>query len=209
VLRQLRIGVVTTVVIALLGLPAGPVWRLISPREHYVKYGGVAIPDGSTPIGIDGRFAVIGLVLGLACAVVAYLLAGRLTELPLAVGLAAGGVLGSLIAWQLGNWPGRSTFEHAAHRAADGTALTGPPDVQAHGVLLVWPLVAVVVFGLLDAADVAKRAPRPREEEPQEEEPLAAGDVGEDGAGEGDEVGGRELDLQAAPPRRDVDGGQS
>ena len=198
-LRQLRIGVVTTVVIALLGLAAGPIWRLISPREHYVKYGGEAIPDGSTPIAIDGRFAVIGVVLGLACAVIAYLLAGRLSEIPLAVGLAAGGVVGAVIAWQVGNMPGRAAFEHAAHRAADGIALTGPPDLQAQGVLLIWPLVAVVIFGLLDAADFAKRAPRSE---------LPAGDAGEDGVGEPDEVGGRQFDLQAAPPRRDVDGGQ-
>jgi len=203
VVRQLRIGAVATAVIALLGLPMGLVWRLISPREHYVKFGGEVIPDGWTPIGIDGRFAVLAAVLGVSCAIVAYVLAARLSGITLAIGLAAGGVLGALVSWQLGDRPGRAAFEHAAHKAADGTAITGPPDLQAQGVLLIWPLLALVIFGLLDAADFAKRAPRPRTSED-----LPAGDLGDGGVGETDEVGGGQLDLQAAPPRRDVDGRQ-
>jgi len=189
------------VVVALLGLPAGWIWRLISSREHYVKYNGHLVPDDVKTFGIDGRFAVIAVVLGVVCGVVAYLLAGRFEAITLAVSVVLGGVLGSLLAWQVGNRSGRAALETAFHKATDGASLTGPPDLQARGVLLIWPLVAAIMFVILEALDVANRAPEKRS--------GPAGDVSGDGGGEGDEVGGRQLDLQPSPPRGDVDGGKS
>jgi hypothetical protein len=158
--RQVRFGVVTAVMLAVLGLPLGWLWKSISPHVRFVVFGHakfLADPEGGGPIGTDGRFAVIALVTGIVSGVVAYALAGRDNELGLLAGLGAGGVAGSLIAFLVGYLPGRSHFDHLVHTAADGRVLTVPPDLGAKGVLVIWPLLAIIAFALLEALDLARR----------------------------------------------------
>lgn len=68
--------------------------------------------------------------------------------------------------------------------------MEGVADLRAKGLLVFWALPAVATYGLLEM--VVRRLP--------------AGDGGDAGAGEADEVGGDELDLESAPAGRDVDG---
>lgn len=158
--RQLRIWGVTAGVVAILGVPAGLLWAWISPRTGFVIVRHKAYlvdPESQAPIGTDARFALIGVLLGLACGVVAYWRAGRRNEVPLVLGLTTGGILASLIAWGLGHRFGLSNFEHLTATGADNTRVDGPPSLGAHGVLLLWPLLAVVIFGLLESLDLAGR----------------------------------------------------
>jgi hypothetical protein len=163
--RQLRIWAVTAGVVAILGVPAGLLWAWVSPRAGFVIISHkayLADPESPVPIGTDARFALIGTVLGLVCGVVAYLRAGRRNEVPLALGLAVGGILGALVAWGLGHRFGLSNFDHLTATGADNTRVDGPPSLGAHGVLLLWPLLAVVIFGLLESIDLAGRTFGPR-----------------------------------------------
>jgi hypothetical protein len=199
---QVRIGVVTTLVIAVLGLPAGLLWTVVAPRTTYVIAAGQAVvgdPETQTLIAADGWFAVLTAAAGLLCGVVAYVLAGRLRELGLLAALGIGGTAASLLAWWVGTLVGRSAFQHEVRTARAGTAAKGTLDLHATGVIIAWPLLALVVFGLLEALDVARRErrlPAPRY-------------AGGGGPGEPDQVGGGQFDLQAAPPRRDIDRGET
>ncbi|MEO5873932.1 MAG: hypothetical protein ABIS86_20255 [Streptosporangiaceae bacterium] len=167
--RQLRIWAITVGVLTFLGVPAGLLWAWISPRAGYViveHKAYLADPESQALIGTDARFALIGVTLGVLCAVVAYLRAGRRNEVPLALGLAMGGLLASLTAWALGHRFGLSHFEQVTATGADGARVQAPPSLGAHGVVLLWPLLAVAVFGLLESLDLARRTPAPRFEPP-------------------------------------------
>ncbi|MCW2860868.1 MAG: hypothetical protein JWP48_2576 [Actinoallomurus sp.] len=198
---QLRIGVAATLVIAVLGVPAGLLWTTVAPRTTYVIAGGKALlgdPESQTLIAADGWFAVLTAAAGVLCGIVAYVLAGRLREFGLLAALGVGGTAAGLLAWWVGRLIGLSSFQHQVRTAHDGTTAKGALGLHAGGVVIAWPLLALVVFGLLEALDVARRESR-----------SAAGYAGGGGPGQPDQVGGGQFDLQAAPPRRDVDGGES
>ncbi|GAA3233874.1 hypothetical protein GCM10010468_66680 [Actinocorallia longicatena] len=193
--RQLRIWAAATGALALLGVVAGLLWAWTAPRSPYLIYqhkAWMAEPDGESLISADGHLAVIVVILGLLSGGVAYLLAGRRNDLALITGLATGGAAGSLVGWAIGHRFGLAAFEEAVRTAPDGTRVDGALSLGAHGVVLLWPLAALIVFGLLESLDVARRS--------------APSDVGDLRAREGDEIGGAQLDLEPAPPRRDVDG---
>ncbi|WP_246342506.1 hypothetical protein [Actinomadura verrucosospora] len=184
---------VTTAIVTVLGPLAGLLWANTIPRVTYLIIQGeplIADPEGEGPVGIDGRFALIGLVAGLLCGAVGYAARGRRNDIALILGLAAGGVAASLLAWRTGHLVGLGHFHDVVRHARDGATVTGVADLRAKGVLVFWPVMAVAAYGLLEV--VVRR--------------LLPGDRGDGGSGEGDEVGGDELDLQSAPTGRDVDG---
>ena len=150
----------------------------------------LADPEGEGPVGIDGRFALIGLAAGLLCGIAAYAARGRRNDIALILGIAAGGVAASLLAWKTGHLVGLGHFDDVVRHGRDGDTVTGIADLRAKGVLVFWPVAAVAAYGLLEV--LVRRLP--------------PGDRGDGGAGEGDEVGGDELDLESAPTGRDVDG---
>lgn len=195
---HIRNGVLATLVIAVLGLPAGLLWTALAPHTAYVVDSGAALladPETQTLIAADGWFAVVTGGAGLLCGVVAYVLAGRLGEPGLLGGLTAGAGAAAVVAWRAGHLAGLAQFRHALRTARDGTTVHAALGLHATGVIVAWPLVAVIVFGLLEALDPTGRESRGR----------AAGDGRGRRAGEADEVGGGEFDLQAAPTGRDVD----
>lgn len=196
---HIRIGVLATLAIAVLGVPAGLLWAAVAPRTAYVVVHGaplLADPETQTLIAADGWFAALTAAAGLLCGVAAYVLAGRLGEPGPLGGLAAGAVAGAVVAWRVGHLAGLSHYRHVLATARDGATVHAALDLHAAGVIVAWPLVAVVVFGLLEALDPTGRESRGR---------AAAGDEGGRRAGETDQVAGGEFDLQAAPTGRDVD----
>jgi hypothetical protein len=202
--RQFGIGAITTVVIALIGVPVGLLWSVIAPHGKDIVLGHqgyLANAESEAWVAGDGWFALITAVAGVVCAVVAYILARRLGEIPLLVGLAVGGILAAVVAAKVGHQIGLSTFHHLVATSKDGTTTKEVPKVRATGVLVAWPLLAVVVYGLLEAFDVANREPARRA--------LAAGDGGHVGPGESYQVGGGNFDLEATPTGRDVEGGET
>lgn len=197
---QLRVGVPATLMIVVLGLPTGLLWTLVAPRTTYLIAGGKAFlgdPETQTLIAADGWFAVLTAAAGLVCGVIAYLIAGRLGELALLVSLAVGGTAAGVVAWWTGHRAGLSAFQHVLRTGRDGVTAQAALNLHASGVVIAWPLVALVAYGLLETLDLAGRESRGR---------LAAGYPGHGRAGQSHQVGGGELDLQAAPPGRDVDG---
>ncbi len=197
---QLRICAAATLIIAVLGVLVGLLWTTIAPRTSYVIVGGksfLADPEAQTLIAADGWYATITAAAGLLCGLVAYILAGRLRDTGLIAGLALGGTAAALIAWRVGHLFGNSAFRHQVRTARDGTTARAALDLHAAGVVISWPLIALVVYGLLEALDVTGRDSRRQ---------AAAGDLGGYGSGQPYQFGGGQLDLQAAPPSRDVDG---
>jgi hypothetical protein len=203
--RQVRIAAVTAVVSAVLGALAGPAWVWLSPHVKYLSASGrpfLADPESAAVIGTDGRFALITAGIGLLCGIVAYVAGGGDNDLALVAGLTVGGLVAALLAWRIGHQFGLDTF-HRMVRAGDQTRVfDGPADLSAKGVLFAWPFTALVVYGLLEATDVGRRA-RPEGVPPGSPPP---GDGGGARAGEQDQVGGGQFDLKAAPTGRDVDG---
>ena len=198
--RQVLYAAATAAVLTVLGLPLGWLWQAISPRVQYVVVKPTLFPvNGETvqPIGTDARFALLGLGVGLVTGLAAYLLAGRLGSLAMLIGLAAGASAGSVLAWL----PHHLSVDHLIHAKANGASVTIHPDLGATGTIVAWPLVAVIVFALLESLDLSRRhalvGPG-----------LPSGDLGEHGPGEGHEVGGGQFDLQAAPPGGDIEGRQ-
>ncbi|MFI0371622.1 hypothetical protein ACH35V_27470 [Actinomadura sp. 1N219] len=192
-MRFLVTWAVTAAIVTLPGPLAGVLWAKTIPEVTYVIVQGeplLAEPEGQGPIGIDARFALIALVAGLLCGVAGYLARGRGDDIALLLGLAVGGGAAAFLAWKTGHMIGLDDFQDAVKTARDGTTVTGVADLRAKGVLVFWALPAVAAYGLLEL--ILRRLP--------------AGDGGEAGAGEADEIGGDELDLQSAPAGRDVDG---
>jgi hypothetical protein len=184
---------VTTAIVTLLGPLAGLLWGNTIPKVTYVIIQGEALiadPEGEGPVGVDGRFALIGLAAGLLCGIAGYALRGRRNDIALILGLAAGGAAASLLAWRTGHLIGLGHYQDVVRHGRDGATVTGVADLRAKGVLVFWPVAAVAAYALLEV--VVRRLP--------------PGDRGDGGAGEGDEVGGGELDLESAPTGRDVDG---
>jgi hypothetical protein len=201
--RQLLTATVTTLVTALPGVAVGLLWQAISPSIRYVVVDGrpfLADPETQTLISTDGRFAILTALGGLVCGMAAYLAAGRGTDIAIVAGLALGGISAALLTWRVGHQIGLDAFQHAVRAAREGAFVTGVADLRATGVLVFWPLVAVGVFGLSEAMDMAGRH---RTDRPPE---LAPGDGGQPGGGEPDQVGGDELDLQATPTGGNEDG---
>jgi hypothetical protein len=198
VASRIRIGVLAALAITVLGVPVGLLWAAVAPRTAYQVAGGrtlLADPETQTLIAADGWFAVLTAAAGLLCGLAAYVLAGRVGELGPLAGIAVGGAAAAVVAWWLGHVSGLGAYHHALRASADGTLVRAPLTLHALGVVLAWPLTAVVVFGLLEALDVARRESRTR----------LAGDSGDGRAGQPDQVAGDQLDLQPAPTARDVD----
>jgi hypothetical protein len=190
------------VVVALLGAPLGLLWQAISPSVQYAVVDGKAVlldPETQALISTDGRFAILTGLVGLGCGVGAYFAAGRDTDVAMVTGLAIGGAVAAVLAWRVGHQVGLGTFESMVAGSADGAVITGVADLRAVGVVAFWPVAAAGMFGLCDAVDLAGR------HRYVPDLGLPFGDGGGTGTREPDQVGGGQLDLQAAPTGRDKD----
>ncbi|WP_233617918.1 MULTISPECIES: hypothetical protein [Actinomadura] len=190
--RRVAAGLVTTLIMAVLGPLAGLLWAATAPEVTYVIFRGdtyLADPESQAPIGTDLRFALIVLAAGALCGGAAYLAGGRGNDIALLLGLAAGGVLAGLLAWRTGHMIGLDEFRAAVRAAADRERVAGVAELRARGLLVCWPVAAVGAYGVLELA--VRRLP--------------ARDGRDPGAGEADEVGGAQLDLESAPTGGDVD----
>lgn len=154
-----------------LSLLTGPVlglaWWLLAPRERLeVRAEGIARlrPAAENAVAADGWFAACGVTAGLLAGVLTALLVRR-DRLAALFALTLGGVLGSLLAWGVGMLLGPGAVTDQAASLAEGDRLTGPLALSARGVLLLWPVSAVIAFFTLVAAlDPPEVSPRGRRE---------------------------------------------
>ncbi|GAA0656201.1 hypothetical protein GCM10010193_03350 [Kitasatospora atroaurantiaca] len=156
-LPELRIAVLTTVACVLLGVVVGLLWLWLAPRVMLVATSDAiryVDPEGEQRAGADSVFALLGLGAGVLTALVAFLLSrGRGGGVAVAVGLAVGGLAGSLVAWQVGMrlGPGTDVIANAKH-AGQGVEFSAAIELGARGALLVWPMTAMVLLLALSAA---------------------------------------------------------
>ncbi|MFF8936181.1 AAA family ATPase [Streptomyces paradoxus] len=154
---ELREAAVIAVAAALGGVLLGVLWWWLAPHvplvgdvveKSWVVY--LKDTEGEQAIGVDGTFTLLGLGFGAVSALVVFLLRRR-GGVPLVVGLALGGLLGSLLAWRVGVWlgPAQDVIAHA-QAVGRGVTFDAPLKLGAKGALLAWPLAALVLhLGLM------------------------------------------------------------
>ncbi|MEV4878380.1 ABC transporter permease [Streptomyces cyaneofuscatus] len=161
---ELRQAALVTVLVALAGIGLGLLWLWLAPRVPLVSDGSAVFlqnSEGEEAIGADGTFVLLAAVFGvLSAAAVSWRL--RRGGVLVVVGLALGGVLGSLLAWRVGVWLGPSSDVVArAREVGKGVVFDAPLELHAVVVaVLVWPFVALAVHVLLTAA-FGVREPEP------------------------------------------------
>ena len=180
-LRNYEIYAAVCTVLALCAVGAGlaSVWSAVSPKVSVVATadGPTIQPGGGEEFFAgDGMFLLLGLIAGMLTGAVLWYAASRWRGPVLLVGLAVGGVLSSLVAWQLGRHIGLAEYQELLSGADAGRRFDRPVDVRAHGVLLAQPISAVATYVVLAgwAARRASSAPAVREAAPGEPAPRAA-----------------------------------
>lgn len=149
---EVREAAVITVGVTLAGVLLGVLWWWLAPHvplvgdlvdKKWVVY--LKDTEGEQAIGVDGTFTLLALGFGALSAVVVFL-ARKRGGVPLVVGLAVGGLLGSLIAWRVGMWlgPTRDVIAHAK-AVGQGATFSAPLRLGAKGALLAWSVAALVV----------------------------------------------------------------
>ncbi|MFD0371864.1 DUF2567 domain-containing protein [Streptomyces sp. NPDC127114] len=162
-LRQSAVVVAASVVAgALLGL----LWLWLAPRVTLFSDGkAVYLKDseGESAIGMDGTFVLIALGFGVLAAVLVFLV-HRHGGVALVLGLAAGGVLGSLLGWGVGVWlgPERNVVAHAKAVGPD-VLFEAPLELKmGAAAMLAWPVAAMIVHLALTAL-FGPRDPEPED----------------------------------------------
>ncbi|RLV09031.1 hypothetical protein CTZ27_05665 [Streptomyces griseocarneus] len=158
-LEAVLIGVAVTLTGVLLALT----WLWLAPRVPLVSDGRAVYlknSEGEQAIGADGTFALLGLGFGVVTAAAVFLFRRR-GGMPLVAALALGSLLASVVGWRLGVWlgPGQDVVA-SAKAAGKGVVFDAPLKIAAKGVLLAWPLAAMVVHLCLTAA-FGPRDPEP------------------------------------------------
>ena len=144
---ELRAGLLVGLGCAVAGVVVGVVWRLVVPLAVLEKdaTGVLQVGGAETEVAADGWFAVCAGLAGVLAAAAAALLlrSGRLGAL---VGLAAGGLVGAVVAWRVGLLLSPPEVAASAEQAQVGDTFDGPLRLSALGVLLAWPTAAVITF---------------------------------------------------------------
>ncbi|MGW0392384.1 hypothetical protein ACWDYJ_16120 [Streptomyces sp. NPDC003042] len=145
---DIRDGAAVALVVAVAGVLLGVLWAWLAPRVQYVSNGEAVFlrnTESEARIGGDGTYFLLAVGFGVLSAVAVFLWRRR-GGVPLVIGLAVGAVFASLVGWRLGLWLGTdSDLPTAAAEAGKGVPFDAPLQLLAHGMLLVWPMVAVAV----------------------------------------------------------------
>jgi hypothetical protein len=147
--RQVREGLIVAVLVAVCGVLLGLLWLWLSPRVPLISDGSAIYlkdSEGEQAVGADGWFTLLGLAFGAVAAGAAFLWR-REGGVAVVVGLAAGGVLASLLAWRMGVWlgPPQNVIAHAKQIGAN-KVFSAPLQLRAKGALLAWPAASMAVF---------------------------------------------------------------
>jgi len=122
-------------------------WLAFAPKLELVVRGDTAVPvglEGEALVGLDGTFAMLAAGAGVLCAVIAFLWQRR-RSIGVVIGLAAGGAAAAQLAAYLGGLIGPAAL--SMHRGdPDGAVFTHPLELRATGVILLWPIAALLVY---------------------------------------------------------------
>ncbi|WP_455354389.1 ABC transporter permease [Streptomyces sp. SYSU K217416] len=161
---EVRQAAVVTVIVAATGALLGLLWLWLAPRVQLVSDGEAVFlkdTEGEAAVGADGTFILLALAFGAVSAAAVFWFRRRGGVL-MVVALAVGGLLGSVLAWQLGVHLGPSQDLVAQAKAAGkGVPFDSPLELVAKGALLAWSMGALAVHLALTAVFT------PRDPEPQ------------------------------------------
>lgn len=147
---------------ALAGLPVALVWRAVAPLPRIIKRADGLYRAGGegneASIAADGWFAVLALLAGVLIALAVYLRTRPGRVVPL-LALAAGGLIGAVVAWRVGVLLGPGPIEDTARGLDVGARFDAPLKVSALGVLLAWPMGAVITYFAVSAGADAGEQP--------------------------------------------------
>lgn len=142
-----RAGVVTAVVLVLLGAPAGLLWALVSPRVSVLLAGSsITLAGTDRDVFIAGDAAYLGVVLGvglLAGAVAAVL--GHRHGPGVVVGLTVGSLVAAYVASRTGALLDATTAQDAVTAGRSGVVELAV-KLRASEAMLGWPIGALVGF---------------------------------------------------------------
>ncbi|MFD4987612.1 AAA family ATPase [Streptomyces sp. NPDC058374] len=146
--REIRRAALTGLAVAVLGLALGFLWSRLAPHVPLVSDGDAVYlkdTEGEQAIGADGTFALLALAFGALAGAAAFLV-HRAGGIPMVCGLALGSLGGAAIAWQLGMalGPDGDVAGHA-RSAGQGVTFDAPLELGALGVLVAWPIAALLV----------------------------------------------------------------
>ena len=151
--RSITVGALIFAAMAVAGAPIGLLWSWVSPSVPVINAGqnGIVVNDPSPEeyIAADGWFTLIGFAFGLLAAVAVWLLLRRDRGPGLMLGVALGGLASALVMWEVGRLIGLSSWNDWQDSSTAGQTYDRPPDLHAHGALLVIAFAAVIVTTLL------------------------------------------------------------
>lgn len=151
--RSLTVGALIVAAMAAAGAPIGLLWSWLSPSVPVINAGqnGIVVNDPSPEeyIAADSWFTLIGFGFGLLAAVIIWLVLRRDRGPALLLGVAFGGLASSAVAWGVGRLLGLGAWHDWQRSSSPGDTYDAPPDLHAHGALLVAAFAAVIVTTLL------------------------------------------------------------
>jgi len=145
---DLRTALLTVLVLALSGLPAGALWLWLAPRADYRVTETDIVPVSGLPnselfVSDDSVFVLLLAAIGLLAGLVGWRLRSR-RGAPVLVALATGTLAAGIVAWQLGTALGAGPTE--AELAEVGRTVTTGLGLRATAALAVGPFLAVLVY---------------------------------------------------------------
>jgi hypothetical protein len=134
---DLRFGVATAAVIALLGLGLGALWSTVAPWVPAVRAADGAIlaqPEQEQMIAGEGWYLIITVLAGVAVSVLAWVVLRRYRGVAVLAGVVVGSVAAGILAYWLGHHIGLSHARYLADHAPVGTAFSIPPNLRAQHI---------------------------------------------------------------------------
>ncbi|WP_067498169.1 DUF2567 domain-containing protein [Actinoplanes sp. TFC3] len=151
--RAVSVTILIIVAMAVIGALLGVLWSWLAPSVPVINAGqnGIVVNDPSPEeyIAADGWFTLISFAFGLVAAVVAWLVLRRDRGPAILAGVTLGGLVSTLTTWFVGRQIGLGEWNDWQHSSAPGDTFQRPPDLHAHGALLVTAFAAVIVTTLL------------------------------------------------------------
>ncbi|WP_305786346.1 hypothetical protein [Symbioplanes lichenis] len=150
-----RAAVVAAAIIAAMavaGALLGLLWAWVAPDVPVINTGAAVVVNDPSPeeyIAADGWFTLIAFAFGLVAALVAWLVLRRDRGPAVLLGVTLGGLASTVVMWQAGRLIGLSAWNSWQDSSQPGDTFQRPPDLHAHGALLVAAFAAVIVTTLL------------------------------------------------------------
>ncbi|MEI6620334.1 MAG: hypothetical protein WCP28_00305 [Actinomycetes bacterium] len=148
------LGILVLISVAV-GLVVGVVWARVATPPQVRLVDGALIFDrySADYVANDLKLGMFCALAGVVLVVVALLL-WRSRPMGVLLGLVIGGLVGSVVAWRFGvqlTGGSRQDVLLSVSGQPDNVTLTGPIELHALGVLLLWSLVGTVVVVIFNA----------------------------------------------------------